>query len=113
MLPFYNLFFDLSVQLQLKAAMQERTIQPDTRLQLRRLAPVLPYAAVIVGLYFFDSAWAAIALYHLGMIVVLSVNRCWRLGPLPQSSKDYLLLVAVVFGSSLGGLFLYFMWGVD
>jgi hypothetical protein len=31
------------------------------------LAPFVPYAAVLVGLYALESAWAAIAIYHAGI----------------------------------------------
>ena len=40
-------------------------------------AAVVPYAAVAAGLFALGSAWAAILLYHLGIVVVLSITG-WR-----------------------------------
>ena len=40
-------------------------------------AAVVPYAAVGAGLYALGSAWAAILLYHLGIVIVLSITG-WR-----------------------------------
>jgi membrane protease YdiL (CAAX protease family) len=37
---------------------------------LRLAAPALPYVAVLVGLYALSSAWAAIAIYHAGIVAI-------------------------------------------
>ena len=37
---------------------------------LRLVAPAVPYLAVLFGLYVLRSAWAAMLLYHAGMLVV-------------------------------------------
>jgi hypothetical protein len=36
--------------------MREKTIQSDTPFRLERLVPALPYAAVIIGVYFLGTA---------------------------------------------------------
>ena len=90
--------------------MREKTIQSDTPFHPGLLAPALPYVAIIAGVYLLNSAWAAITLYHLGIIVVLSITGSWGLGQLPHSTADYLWLVVVVAGSCLGGLIVYFLW---
>jgi len=40
-----------------------------------RIAPLLPYVAVLLGLYVLHSAWTAVLLYHMGMILTLMVRR--------------------------------------
>jgi membrane protease YdiL (CAAX protease family) len=40
-------------------------------MRLNYLAIALPYAAVLLGLYVLRNAWAAILLYHAGMLVLL------------------------------------------
>lgn len=40
-----------------------------------RFAPLLPYAAVLLGLYVLRSAWAAVLVYHAGMIFALLARR--------------------------------------
>jgi len=40
-----------------------------------RLAPLLPYAAVLLGLYVLRSAWASVLVYHAGMIIALAARR--------------------------------------
>jgi hypothetical protein len=42
-----------------------------TTMRLGYLAILLPYAAVFLGLYILRNAWAAILLYHVGMVTVL------------------------------------------
>jgi hypothetical protein len=51
------------------------------------VAAAVPYAAVAVGLYAARSAWAAIVLYHLGVVAVLSVSG-WR-EPLRQAASGW------------------------
>ena len=38
-------------------------------------AAVIPYAAVALGLYVLENAWAAILLYHGGIAIVLAGRR--------------------------------------
>jgi len=44
------------------------------------LAPALPYAGVLSGLYLLGSGWAAIVGYHLAMCCVLTIARSWAEG---------------------------------
>lgn len=78
--------------------------------QLRRAAPYAPYLAVLIGMFLFHSAWAAVLLYHLGMALVLSLDRGWgqarRLGAGMQPLN---LTATSLFGLS-GGALLYFLW---
>ncbi len=56
----------------------------------RLAGAAIPYAAVVAGMYLLHSGWAAILLYHLGMLILLACDRRrswapllkqgWRLG---------------------------------
>jgi hypothetical protein len=72
-------------------------------------AALVPYAAVATGLFVLRSAWAAILLYHLGIVVVLSVTG-WR-SPLlrAQSGWRWFALPAAVT-AALAGAGLYLLW---
>lgn len=74
------------------------------------IVAAIPYAAVLVGLYGLRSAWAAVLLYHLGIVIALCVGG-WR-EPLLRAASGWHhriggLLVAV---TSLGGVVLYALW---
>lgn len=72
-------------------------------------AAVVPYVAVAAGLYALGSAWAAILLYHLGIVVVLSITG-WR-PPLQraQSGWRWFALPAAA-AAALAGAGLYLLW---
>lgn len=42
------------------------------------VAPVVPYAAVLVGLYALGNAWVAVIGYHLGIACVITAAGSWR-----------------------------------
>ena len=78
---------------------------------VRLLAPAIPYLAVLIGMYtFINNAWAAIILYHLGIITVLVLARYWKLGRLLITAEDFLVLAGVVLGSAVAGFFIYWLW---
>ena len=39
--------------------------------QLKLISVLVPYVAVIIGLYVLKNAWVAIGLYHFGLIAFL------------------------------------------
>lgn len=43
-----------------------------------RLAALIPYPAVLIGMHLMNSAWAAILLYHVAMLVFLFTDRSVR-----------------------------------
>jgi len=82
-----------------------------TTMRLSYLAIVLPYAAVLLGLYVLRNAWAAILLYHVGMVTLLRLGgqegllRAVRQG----WSAPAAVVIGIVFAS--GGLLLALLWG--
>jgi len=78
--------------------------------RFRRAAPYAPYLAVLVGMYLFHSAWAAVLLYHLGMALVLTLGRGWgALRGLGAGRQPLGLAATSLFGVS-GGVLLYVLW---
>lgn len=75
---------------------------------LRLLAPVVPYAAVGVGIYLLHSAWASFLVYQIAMILVLSVEREWHRVPGLMKSRSAAFL-AVAAGTAFGGVALYLL----
>ena len=87
----------------------EHGIPPRPAPTLRRLAPALPYAAVLVGLYGLSNAWAAVFLYQAGTIasvIAMRDTEWWR------RFRGWNPRWAVVFGSlgAAGGLLLHLLW---
>lgn len=78
---------------------------------LRRLAPLIPYAAVGVGVYLASSAWIAILLYHVGaMAVARSLPReTASERPSPRRGTSW-LAAALIIGAALVGPAIYFAW---
>jgi membrane protease YdiL (CAAX protease family) len=74
------------------------------------LTAAIPYAAVAAGLYAGRSAWAAILLYHLGIVVALCVGG-WR-GPLRRAASGWRPAAAAFLAAAaaLGGCVLYVLW---
>jgi hypothetical protein len=70
---------------------------------------LIPYASVMIGLYWLKSAWAALLLYQCGMAVVLWTRR-------PRSGIGQLRINAPAFfwpalaSSLLSGPILYLLW---
>jgi membrane protease YdiL (CAAX protease family) len=72
--------------------------------------PVLPYLAVIAGMFWFRNAWIGLLGFHLGIVVsVLLARSHMPVGVLFQGSNlRWSILSILVCGSS--GLSLYFYW---
>ncbi len=86
---------------------------PHRQTTIRQIAPVIPYVAVIVGMYMLRSAWASILLYHLGMVIVLTATKSWQVGRrLPSGWKTWLALLALTAGSAAAGIFIFVLWPV-
>ena len=80
---------------------------------VRLLAPAIPYVAVLIGMYTsISNAWAAILLYHLGIVTVLFLARYWKIGRLLKTTEDLLVLVGVVLVSAVAGFFIYWLWAI-
>jgi hypothetical protein len=83
---------------------------PPTTL-LSCLAIALPYTAVFLGLYVLRNAWAAILLYHMGMVTLLRLGG--QEGLLRTASRGWSTPAAAGIGIvfSAGVLLLVLLWG--
>lgn len=88
-----------------------RMARMTTTMRLSYLAIAVPYAAVLIGLHVLQNAWAAIILYHVGMVTLLrlggqeGLRRAVRQG----WSAPAAVVVGIVFAA--GGLPLVLLWG--
>jgi membrane protease YdiL (CAAX protease family) len=74
-----------------------------------KLALLVPYVAMIIGLYIFKSGWIAFILYHLLILGFLIYSK--KLSSWKNMFKGFNLIFAIgsiLFGL-LGGLILYFL----
>lgn len=76
---------------------------------MRKAAPLIPYIAVALGLYGLHSAWAALLLYHLGILISFRLFR----EPTPERSRVavgpvWIVLAVCLFAS--GGAAIYVLW---
>jgi membrane protease YdiL (CAAX protease family) len=78
---------------------------------MRKIVPLIPYIAVAVGLYCLKSAWAALGMYHAGIVIAL-----WLMPDVkpqdktPAARRVWVWLVGCVF--ALGGIAMYLLWPV-
>jgi len=76
---------------------------------IRYVSPAIPYAAVLVGMYGFGSAWAAIGGYHAGMLAAMVIGKSRAESAQEQrSARPILYLSTVIFAA--GGLVFYLLW---
>lgn len=74
-----------------------------------RIAPFIPYLAVALGMYAASSAWAALGLYHAGIVLVLARGRGSGRSSLKSRFRPrWLPVIVSVF--AMGGVFLYLLW---
>lgn len=73
-------------------------------------AAASPYLAVIIGLYVLRSAWAAILLYHLGVVIFLIAGPDIGLGQTFRSGWKPAASAASAAMTVLGGVTLYLLW---
>lgn len=78
--------------------------------RLRRVAPFVPYLAVVGGMFGLRNAWAAVFGYHLGMALVLALDRrCGDARQLGTGMQWLNFSATALFGIS-GGVILYLCW---
>ncbi len=79
---------------------------------MKRIAPVLAYLAVGVGIFLFHSAWGALAGFHAAVLLLLLIARPnIPIAVLLKSTKiKWILLSILLCGSS--GVGLYYLWGI-
>jgi membrane protease YdiL (CAAX protease family) len=76
---------------------------------MRKAAPLIPYVAVALGLYGLHSAWAALGLYHAGMLATLIVLH----EPKAEANRLTIHRVWIVLAAGLfavGGVAIYVLW---
>jgi len=72
----------------------------------------IPYMAVFAGMYVLHSAWTAMLLYHLGIVLAISLHRRWDLlATLIRGFRGSILsgLIPVYLSA---GIIIYFFWPV-
>lgn len=79
--------------------MKTPTDNTSAPLPLQILAASIPYAAVLIGLYAFSSAWLAIAIYYTTVITYLTATR--QTAPLKSLTRGFsikpILVAAPIF----------------
>lgn len=76
----------------------------------RLIVALLPYVAVLIGMYVMHSSWWAIGLYHAGIVSFLAVQR--SAGMLKRLRTGYRtpLLIPSVLICGLAAPVVYFLW---
>ena len=76
------------------------------------LAAAIPYVTVPLGMHVLHSAWAALGLYHAGMIAVLIATRDARaVRSLFRGFRPAQAMLWIVLGLLFGAL-VYFLWPI-
>ncbi len=78
------------------------------KITLRKLAPLIAYIAVLIGMYGLGSAFAAIGLYHAGIIAITLTHRKEQPALANQRTAPQLYLAALIYAS--GGFIFYLIW---
>lgn len=75
---------------------------------ITKYSTLIPYAAVLVGMYGFGSAWVAIIAYHIGMVATMLLIP--RREPVNPPLKVHPLFYTSIPIYASGGLILYLAW---
>jgi membrane protease YdiL (CAAX protease family) len=76
----------------------------------RLFGPAVPYAAVLVGLYVLESAWAAVLLYHAGVIAIwFAAGRRPQARALLSGLRPRFAIPLVLAGLAVAPI-VYFAW---
>ena len=78
--------------------------------RVQQLAPLLPYVAVLGGLYWLHSAWVAVLLYHLGMVAMLSGEKQWSHGRALFAGYAHWHVPVTAVGGIGAGALLFLLW---
>jgi membrane protease YdiL (CAAX protease family) len=84
--------------------------RPD---RIKKIAHLVPFVAVGIGLLIANNAWVAIILYHLGMGVFLILGKQgYRARELVMGGKLLPILLAIISGVAVGVILLAFANGI-
>lgn len=87
--------------------MTTSVVHKNTEIRFKRYSAFIPYAAVLIGMYVFRSAFIAMGTYHAGMLAVLFASRSRH--KLTKPEGPFLLyLTAPIFAA--GGYIFYLIW---
>jgi hypothetical protein len=79
---------------------------------MKWLTPLLPYAAVGIGIFLFHSAWTALLGFHLAILLaVLLLRPALPVKTLCESSRVRWVVLSTIFSGS-GGILLYILWSI-
>lgn len=78
--------------------------------KLKSLAPAIPSLAVIIGLYLLENAWAAILLYHAGLVIVLTLGKPGGVTHAFRSGWHAPAAMAASIVCAAGGGLIYVLW---
>lgn len=77
---------------------------------MTNIAPLVPYVTIGIGLFGIQSAWIALLSYHIGIALILTLDRRWSLAQtLIKGWHTPLIIFGVVFGVTSGSL-IYVLW---
>jgi hypothetical protein len=77
---------------------------------IKRIAFIVPYVAVALGLFVFHSAWFALVGYHVGMVAFLYFGKADVDPRLFLPRNNILLIVGMIVFGLIGGIGLGIMW---
>lgn len=77
---------------------------------LRRVAPLIPYLTVGLGVFVFHNAWVAILSYHVGMLGLLFLSGSKISLRRAYSGKTVWLPVLGAVAGAASGVILYLIW---
>jgi len=79
-------------------------------LLMRNLVSLIPYAAVLLGIYVLGNVWIAILGYHIAAGLFLLINKDWKSAWVQSTDKSPLLTMLNILVGLCTGLLLYALW---
>lgn len=77
---------------------------------MRFSASLVPYVAVLVGMYLFQSAWLAVFLYHTGILIFLACRKPEGLWRRVWTGANSPMVVPGILVGAMAAPVVYFMW---
>lgn len=77
---------------------------------MKFFAGLVPYVAVLVGMYWLHSAWAAVLLYHAGIVAFLVAFKRKNIWKTACSGIKTPLLIPSVVTCAMAAPVVYFLW---
>ena len=77
---------------------------------MKLFAGLVPYIAVLIGMYLLHSAWAALLLYHVGIIAFLLIFRPFNIWKKAWAGLKTPLLFPSIGICAMVAPVIYFMW---